>query len=263
MIEAAREEFSTQARQIIVSLIEILLEDIRLNADIVRGMACFDPIVLLVLPLDEALSYLKSLYKSFKLRGWMANCPEDDLRDEYLGFLECFRCKYSSFKDNLEVFNNMVILLFNIPEFKERKLLLHLFRLSCLCLTEGDVTPPAVKFPGVDSGDPRLRLSEAILPAQSYLAQVPGSVTRCTNEVALSQYIELETRFNSGNVAGDPWSHVEHSGRVGFHKVFCSVYNSSGKASASASCPVLSSSSSDERQGLRSPSKRNKKVVFG
>ena len=123
LIEAAKEEFSAQARQFVVSLIEVLLNDVRLNAEIVRGKACFDPAVLLVLPLEEAFFFFKSLITSFKTRGWMATCPENDLRVEYIGLLEHFRCAYFNFKNCLEVFTDMVTLLNNMPEFKERKLL--------------------------------------------------------------------------------------------------------------------------------------------
>ena len=108
LMEGEREEFATKGRQFIVSLIEILLKDVRLNADIVRGMASFDPVVLLVLPLEEALFGIKALYNSFKLRGWMTGSPEDVMRYDYVGFLEHFRCAYSNFKDSTEVFTDMV-----------------------------------------------------------------------------------------------------------------------------------------------------------
>ena len=226
-------------------------------------MACFDPAVLLVLPLEKVLFFLKSLYSSFKRRGWMSNCAEDDLRDEYVRFLEHFRCTYSNFKDSLEAFTDMTALLSNMREFRNRKLLFYLFRLSCLCLTEENVALPPVKFPGVGSVNPPSRLSEVIMPSQSYLSQVPNSVNICTNDVALAKYVELEAKLNGGNVSGDPWSHVDHFGRAGFHKVLSSVYSSLGKVSVPAPRPMLSSSSSDERTGLRSSGKRNKKVFFG
>ena len=203
LVEAAKEELPVQARQFIVSLIEVLLKDVRLNVDIVRGMACFDPAVLLVLPLEEALFFLKSLYSSFKRRGWMSNCAEDDLCNEYVGFLEHFRCTYSNFKDSLEAFTDMTALLSNMPEFRARKLLFYLFRLSCLCLTEENVALPPVKFPGVGSESPPSRLSEVTMASQSYLSQVPNSVNICTNDVALAKNVELEAKFNDGNVSGD------------------------------------------------------------
>ena len=108
LMEGEREEFATKGRQFIKSLIEILLKDVRLNADIVRGMASFDPVVLLVLPLEEALFCIKALYNSFKIRGWMTGSPEDVMRYDYVGFLEHFRCAYSNFKDSPEVFTDMV-----------------------------------------------------------------------------------------------------------------------------------------------------------
>ena len=49
-----RERFGTEARAYIVSLLEALLQDIHFTADIIHGMGCFDPRVLLSLPLEQA-----------------------------------------------------------------------------------------------------------------------------------------------------------------------------------------------------------------
>ena len=72
LIEAAKEEFSAQARQFTVSLIEVLLKDVRLIDDIVRGMTCLDPAALLELPLQEALLFFKSLYS---ILNFQDGCP--------------------------------------------------------------------------------------------------------------------------------------------------------------------------------------------
>ena len=55
--EVVKEKFTVKAR-VFVYLLETLLKDVRLNADIVRGMANFDPTVLLALPKEQSVSML-------------------------------------------------------------------------------------------------------------------------------------------------------------------------------------------------------------
>ena len=153
----------------------------------------------------------------------MVNTPEVEARDEYLEFLDFFRNKYADFHDAPETFTNMVDLLSPMTELRSRKHLFFLFQLSCLCLTSHLPPLPAIKFQGVDSSDPRCRLSDVILPAQSYLSHVAGSVAVCTTEACLDKYRHLESSFAKGNVAGDPWGHVDSFGKVNFQKVLISA----------------------------------------
>ena len=92
LTEAAKEEFATNAQSYIVSPIEFLLENMTLNDDIVRGMASFDPTVLVLLPVDQATFCFTSLYHIFQLRGWLPKSPEAEVWADYLGFLDQFRC---------------------------------------------------------------------------------------------------------------------------------------------------------------------------
>ena len=223
-VEATRDDFATKARGYLVYLLEVFLSDISLNAGIVRGLGSFDPVALLSLPIDQATYCFSSLYRSFSLRGWLENSPESDARDEYVDFLEWCRKKYSGMKDTPEVFTDMVAFLLEMPELKMRKHLFYLFQLSCLCLTSKLPELPAIKFPGVGCSDPRSRLFDFIIPAQSYLANVANSVAACTTEASLGTVKDLEARFSSGNIAGDPWSHVDSFGKSNFHKVLVSVH---------------------------------------
>ena len=54
VVEATRDEFATKARSYLVYLLKVLLADISLNAGIIRGLASFDPVALLNLPLEQA-----------------------------------------------------------------------------------------------------------------------------------------------------------------------------------------------------------------
>ena len=121
-----------------------------------------------------------ALYRSFSLRGWLENSPESNAWDEYVDSLECLRNNYSGLKDTPEVFTEMVAYLMEMPELKMRKHLCYIFHLSCLCLTSKLLEFPAIKLPGVDCSDPRSRLFDVIMPAQSYLANVANSLAACT-----------------------------------------------------------------------------------
>ena len=261
-VEAIRDDFAAKARGYLVHLLEVFLADISLNAGIVRGLGSFDPVALLSLPLEQATYCFSALYRSFSLRGWLENSPEVDARDEYVDFVEYFRQVNSGVKDTPEVFTDMVAFLIGMPELKLRKHLFYIFQLSCLCLTSKLPELPAIKFPGVDCSDPRSRLFDVIMPAQSYLANVANSVAVCTTEASLGTFKDLESRFSIGNVPGDPWSHVDSFGKANLHKTLIAVYKALSK-SVHPDIESASNSSSKEggKQRKLSPSK-SKKVGF-
>ena len=203
-VEATRNDFASKARGYLVFLPKAFLSDISLNAGIVKGMSSFDPFVLLNLPLEQATYCFSTLYRSFSLRGWLGNSSESEARDEYGEFLEAFRTSYSTMKDTPEVIIDVVSFLMELPEMRVRKHLFHIFQLSCLRLTSISPELPAVKLPGVDSSDPRSRVFDVIMPAQSYLANVADSVSICTTEASLSIYKDLEARFQQWQCSWGP-----------------------------------------------------------
>ena len=261
--EAIRDDFATKARGYLVHLLKVFLADISLNAGIVRGLGSFDPVALLSLPLEQATYCFSALYRSFSLRGWLENSPEADARDEYVDFVEYFRQANSGVKDTPEVFTDMVAFLIGMPELKLRKHLFYIFQLSCLCLTSKLPELPAIKFPGVDCNDPRSRLFDVIMPAQSYLANVAKSVAVCTTEASLGTFKDLEFRFSTGNVPGDPWTHVDSFGKANLHKTLIAVYKALGR-SVRPDIESASNSSSKEvgKQRTLSPVKA-RRLAFG
>ena len=261
-VEATRDDFATKARGYLVHLLKVFLADISFNAGIVRGLGSFDPVALLSLPLEQATYCFSAIYRSFSLRGWFENSPEADARDEYVDFVEYLCQANSGAKDTPEVFTDMVAFLMGMPELKLRKHLFYIFQLSCLCLTSKLPELPAIKFSGVDCNDPRSKLFDVIMPAQSYLANVANSVAVCTSEASPGTFKDLEFRFSSGNVPGDPWSHVDSFGEANLHKTLIEVYKPLGK-SVRFDIESASSSSSKEggKQRKKSPDK-GKKVGF-
>ena len=66
-----RENFGVEARGYIVSLLDALLENIHFTADIVHGMGCFDPHVLLSLLLERAGYLLLQRFVRYFPSPWL------------------------------------------------------------------------------------------------------------------------------------------------------------------------------------------------
>ena len=88
----------------------IVLESVfRLTADIVRGMARFEPTVLLSQPIEQVL-----FYYTFQLRGCISETSESVYWDEYLEFVDHFRNNNASFKELPHLIVKVVDLLSSI-----------------------------------------------------------------------------------------------------------------------------------------------------
>ena len=266
LVEECKEKFVSKARGYLLFLLQMFLDHHSINAEIVRGLASFDPHdVLLGLPTEQATYCLAALYQSFSLRGWLEGSTEDACRDEYVEFADQFRDRYASLKDSPEGFTDMVDLLSQMPELRSRHHLYRLFRLSCLCLTEDTAMLPPIRFQDVDAESPQCRFGDVLMPAQSHLARVPDAINVCNNEDALIKYRELEAQFNSGNVAADPWSHVDAFGRAEIYKAPQSTYKTlfqPPKSASSSRSGSRSSSAATVGRGKTSPGKGKKKVSF-
>ena len=62
------------------------------------------------------------------------------------------------------------------------------------------------------------------MPAQSYLTNCPSAISVCTTEAALANYKELEGQFSSGQLAGDPWVHVDVFGQASFLETLTAAF---------------------------------------
>ena len=266
LAENAREGFISQARASVVNIIESLLGDIRLTAHIVRGMASFDPTVLSSQPMDQVLFCFSSLFSTFQLRGWVDESSAPECRDEYVGFVDDFRNLYPDLISSPDLIRDVVTLLTGMPALYTRPHLFHLFRLSCVCLTEISTSLPAIKFHSADSSDVLCRLSDVLFPAQAYLAYVPGSVNDCVTEAALTRYHLLEAKFSSGNVSGDPWSHVDSFGQSSIHKELLAAFKVEISGAGTARAVHFAQSSEPSEAGgtpFSSPGKSTKFAYFG
>ena len=224
LLVAERDNFATKARGYFVFLLETILRDVHLTADIVHGLACFDPHTLVSLPMEQVTFCFGALFQAFALRGWVQRSSEADYRDEYMEFVDHFRANFPQLKDVPGQMKDMVGFLVALPALRSRKSLFHLFRLSCLCLTESGIELPAIKFHEVDTSKPKCRFTDMLLPAQSYLANCSQSVSYCTSESSIAKFREMDSQFSSGQFAGDPWTHVDAFGRSAFQKSLMTTF---------------------------------------
>ena len=218
LVATEKEGFLVKACTYVVSLLETMLRDIHFTADIIHGMGCFDPHLLLSLPLDEVTFCFNALSNSFRLRGWVAESAMQEYRNEYFEFVDHFRKTYSGIKDAPATIPDVLELLTPMPSLRSRTNLFHLYRLCCLCITESHQDLPAIKIQDVDTSGDHCRLSSVVLPAQFYLAYCPDAIAVCTSESALAKYKELDLQFTSRQLSGDPWSHVDVFGRASLLK---------------------------------------------
>ena len=116
---------------------------------------------------------------------------EPDYRDDYQEFVDHFRNVCSGYNDMPNLMDDTVDLLHGMPTMQSCPHLFHLFKLSRLCLSENTKPMPPIVFHGADTSDPTCRLTDVLLPAQSYLSHVFGSVAECVNESTLAKYQEL------------------------------------------------------------------------
>ena len=257
LTETVRDSFATQARRYVVFVLDSLLKDIRVTAGIVRGIASFDPNVLLSQPMDQALFCFRALITAF-------NCVDGSRRPTRLIIVRNMSNSLINFATLMGISGCLTL----SPTLSTYSFPCHHYGAShdySICLDWAVyVWPRAVltcrlfRFEGADSSDPNCRLSSVLLPAQSYLTTGPNSVVSCVSESALNKFHELETRFDSGNVPGDPWSHVVSFGQSKFYKALMSAYKTQGH-DVSPVKVVRSSSSSLVSEGagtsFRSPGK--------
>ena len=257
--------FAIQARALIVNILESLLGVIRLTAHIVRGMATLDLTVLSSQPMDQALFCFTSLFNTFQLRGWVSGDSEPEYRHEYVGFVDDFRNTCPSLMNSPELVHDVTAFLIGMPALTARPHLFHLFRLSCMCLTEASVPLPAITFHTVDSSDSICRLSDVLFPAQSYSAHVPGAIPHCITETALTRYHLLGNQFSSGNVSGDPWSHVDSFGQISIHKELLAAHkiHGTGAEGVEKAHFELPSEASEVGNPFCSPRKSSNLAHFG
>ena len=170
--------------------------------------------------MDVALRHFDVLYSTFAHRSWVEDSNESQCRDQYIQLLDHLRTAYGPNFDNTSVAADLVEFLMGLEFLHERSHLLYLFKLSCLCTTVTCPSHPDVVFGGITTAGGQSRFTDLILPCQSYMANVTGSVVRCSEDFNLAKFSGLTASFGRSafSTAYDPWTYVDTFGRSKIYK---------------------------------------------
>ena len=126
-----------------------LLDELLRQSDIVKGLAAFDPLLILFKrPTEIALRHFEALYTTFLLRAWVTSADEPAYRYEYLELLYYLRSTYPPDFIFEESSQDLIEFLMSLEFLQTRASLLYLFKLCCLCITS-----PSHQFPAITVGN--------------------------------------------------------------------------------------------------------------
>ena len=149
--------------------------------------------------------------------------------------------------------------------FQTHEHLLYLFKLCCLCLTSSSPQYPPVLFGSVDTTGYRGRFTDLILPCQSYLSAVPGSITSCVTDANLDKISRLSASFEQSAFAADydPWTYVDVFGRSRIYMSLLTSYKlvTSISVARSVRLEERSVSSVPDESALKFPFKLRRKKL--
>ena len=262
-----KEDFAVKAKNYIRFFLGEFLKQSGISSDIVKGLACFDPYVLFKSTEEFSTKCFEQLYTSFRLRRWVLSSNASLCREQYLELLDHLRNLFPAPVDPVVAIPDVVDFLLNLVYLQNRANLYHLFQLSCLCLTSSAPDLPHVVFGEVDTSKPHCRLTDVILPAQSFLNGVPDSIPVVTSDRNLSSYLSLIGTF--GHTAFeenyDPWQSVDNFGRARIYRSLLAAAKAKESGPKVASVPGGSDAASSvvDPEMAKPPGRLNRKRLFG
>ena len=276
--EAIKSKFVQDGQNYLKYLLGEVLHEPGLSSNIIKGLAAFDPTVMLKRPIDIALKHFELLYSTFLLRSWVLEADESACRDDYLALLDHLRGNYPPTFDVTSVSRDLIDFMMTLDFLQSRERLLYLFKLFCLCATSVTPTYPVVTAGSVSTAGHRGRFTDVILPVQSYVSSVPGSAAFCCNEANLSKFSLFASSFGRSAFSADydPWTYVDDFGGSKIYKSLLSTYKSilsvpkavsteagtRGDDSVADECALKAPSASKRRRMSRSASRsRTSSVV--
>ena len=195
--EAAKTDFINDSQLYIQFLINEVLKRTGLTTNIVKGMAAFDPFIMLKRPMDVPLRHFHMLYSTFVLRSWVLSDNESQCRDQYMQLLDHLRTTYGPDFDMTSTARDLSEFLVGLEFLQDRAHLFYLFKLCCLCATSISPNFPDVTFGKVTTAGRQDRFTDVILPCQRYFTNVRDSVTFCTDDANLSKFSLLSSSFGN------------------------------------------------------------------
>ena len=221
-----RSEFVHDGQTYIQYLIGEVLRQAGLSSNIVKGLAAFDPFIMFRRPTEVALQHFDILYSTFLLRSWVTTTNESTCRDEYVGLLDYLRNNYASDFDVTQHFHDLIDFLVSLEYMQTHSHLMHLFKLCCLCATSCSPDYPVVSMGTLSTSGFQSRSVDVVLPVQSYLSGVSGSLASCVTDHSLNVFSLLSGSFGRSafSLSYDPWTYVDVFGRGKIYKSLISTY---------------------------------------
>ena len=238
--ETVKADFVKDSQQYIQFLINGILQRTGLSTNLVKGLAAFDPFIMLKRPMDVALRHFDVLYNTFALRSWVDDSNESLCRDQYIQ-----------------------LLLMGFEFLHERSHLLYLFKLSCLCTTVVSPSYPDVVFGDVTTAGGQIRFTDLVSPCQSNMANVAGSVIRSSEDSSLAIFSVLAASFRRAAFSPeyDPWTCTDTFGRSKIYKSLLAAHRKANSVPkrASAQGDLVGSSTVGDQSNVRFPSSKKRK----
>ena len=178
-------EFVQDRLQYLQCLIGEVLRQAGLSSNKIRGLAAFDPYIMFRRPIEVALRHFDLLYDTFLRRSWVTAANQVACRDEYVSLLDFLHANYSADFVATDLAQDLIGLMITLEFLQSRRLLVYLFKICCLCITTISPQYPSVTVGRMDTSGYCDRFTDVVLPSQSYLSAVPGSVSYCSSDAQL------------------------------------------------------------------------------
>ena len=153
-----------------------------------KELAAFDPFIMFRRPTEVALRHFDILYSTFLLRSCVTTANESTCRDEYVGLIDYLRNNYASDFDVTQHFRDLIDFLMSLEYMQNHSHLIHLFKLCCLCATSCSPDYLVVSMGTLSTSGFQSRSVDVVLPVQSYLSGVSGSLASCVTDRSLNDF---------------------------------------------------------------------------
>ena len=259
--ESIKNDFVQDCQNFLQFLIGGVLHQAGLCSNLVRGLAAFDPYIMVKRPTEVALRHFDLLYRTFQLRSWVSSANESACRDEYVELLDHLKASSPLSFDVSQGSPDLIDFFINLDFMQEHSRLLYLFKLSCLCVTSESPQYPMVTIGTISTSGYLNRLTDVVLPAQSYLSGVPDSTAFCTIDSSLAKFSVLSASFGetASSSSYDPWTFVDEFGRNKIYKTLLASYRSALSGLGEGSLDETASSSVGDMPAVVPPSSRKRR----
>ena len=259
--ETIKNDFVRDCQNFIQFLIGGVLHQAGLCSNLVRGLAAFDPYIMVKRPTEVALRHFDLLYRTFQLRSWVSLANESACRDEYVELLDHLKASSLPSFDVSQGSPDLIDFLVNLDFMQEHSRLLYLFKLSCLCITSESPQYPTVRIGTANTTSHQNRLTDVVLPVQSYLSGVPDSTAFCTSDSILAKFSLLSASFSQtvSSASYDPWTSVDEFGRNRIYKSLLTSYRSALSGLGGVGPDETTSSSVGDMPAVVPPGDRKRK----